>query len=316
MTVDSTQNHPRLPQANPNSPNSGSWIWQGFPIRYQVAGTQGPAIVLVHGFGASSYHWRKNLPELSRFGRVYAIDLIGFGSSAKPAPGLLPGQVEYSFETWGQQIADFCREVVGPAFLVGNSIGCIAAMQAAVYAPELTLGTVLINCSLRLLHDRKRATLPWYRRVGAPIAQKVLSFKPIGQLFFKQLAKRSVVRKILLQAYQHPEAVTDELVDLLLAPASDPGAVDVFLAFTRYSHGPLPEDLLAILPCPALLLWGTDDPWEPIAIAREELAHFPVVEDFIPLEGLGHCPQDEAPEVVNPILHDWILKKTAKKMSI
>ncbi len=321
MTANSKPQRPTQPLASATSEPAAStkvWTWQGFSIQYQTGGTQGAAIVLVHGFGASSYHWRKNLPELSKFSRVYAIDLIGFGGSAKPAPGpLKPAeQVEYSFETWGQQIADFCREVVGgPVFLAGNSIGCIAAMQAAVYAPDLVLGTVLINCSLRLLHDRKRATLPWYRRTGAPIVQKFLSIKPIGQFFFKQLAKPSVVRKILLQAYKYPEAVTDELVDLMLSPAYDPGAVDVFLAFTRYSQGPLPEDLLAVLPCPALLLWGTDDPWEPIAIARKELAHFPVVEDFISLEGLGHCPQDEAPEIVNPILQDWILKKVAQEPS-
>jgi pimeloyl-ACP methyl ester carboxylesterase len=160
-----------------------------------------------------------------------------------------------------------------------------------------------------LLHDRKRATLPWHRRSGAPIVQKILAFRLIGQLFFSQIAKPKVVRKILLQAYKRPEAVTDELVDMLMAPALDPGAVDVFLAFTRYSQGPLPEDLLPILPCPAIMLWGTDDPWEPIDLGRE-LAKFPQVEKFIPLEGLGHCPQDEAPEVVNPILIDWICQKT------
>jgi pimeloyl-ACP methyl ester carboxylesterase len=293
------------------------WSWQGFSIRYQVGGSQGPPVVLVHGFGASGHHWRKNLAALAEISRVYVIDLIGFGGSAKPAPGpLKPGeQVEYSFETWGQQIADFCREVVGePVFLVGNSIGCIAAMQAAVYAPEMVLSLALLNCSLRLLHDRKRITLPWYRRVTAPIAQKILSFRPLGQLFFNRLARPSVVRKILLQAYKNPQVVTDELVELLLIPARDPGAVEVFLAFTRYSQGPLPEDLLAMLSCPALLLWGTEDPWEPIALGRE-LARFPSVEAFIPLEGVGHCPQDEAPELVNPILRDWILKKTSEKLS-
>jgi len=315
MTADSKSSHPLRLTAKSSA---DTWNWKGFPIHYQFAGTQGPPVVLVHGFGASSGHWRKNIPGLAAIARVYAIDLIGFGASAKPAPGpFAPAEhVEYSFETWGQQIADFCREVVEePAFVVGNSIGCIAAMQAAVYAPQLVLSMALINCSLRLLHDRKRAGLPWYRRIGAPIVQKILTFKPIGKLFFNQLANPSTVRKILRQAYKHPEVVTDELVDLLLAPARDPGAVDVFLAFTRYSQGPLPEDLLAVLPCPALLLWGTDDPWEPIAIARQELSHFPVVEDFVPLEGLGHCPQDEAPEVVNPILKDWILKKSMEAFS-
>jgi pimeloyl-ACP methyl ester carboxylesterase len=280
-----------------------TWFWQGFPICYQTQGTKGPAVILVHGFGASWGHWRKNIPVLAENCRVYAIDLIGFGASAKPQPG---EKITYTLETWGQQIGDFCREVVGePAFLVGNSIGCIVAMQAAVINPDMFLGTALINCSLRLLHDRKRINLPWTKRLGAPILQRFLSIQAIGDFFFSQLAKPKTVKKILLQAYVNGETVTDELVDMLMTPAKDPGAAAVFLAFTAYSSGPLPEDLLPILPCPAIILWGTDDPWEPIKLGRE-LANFPQVQKFIALEGVGHCPQDEAPELVNPILQNWI----------
>ncbi|MDX2097025.1 MAG: alpha/beta fold hydrolase [Leptolyngbyaceae cyanobacterium bins.59] len=285
-------------------------IWNGFPIRYHTQGTEGPAIVLVHGFGASWGHWRKNIPVLAKIGRVYAIDLIGFGQSAKPPVGPLQhGQsIEYTFETWGQQIADFCREVIGgPAVLVGNSIGCIAVMQTAVDHPDVVTKLALLNCSLRLLHDRHRMQQPWYKRMGAPLLQQVLKQKWIGQQFFRQVARPDTVRKILLKAYARSEAVTDELVDLLLSAAQDEGAADVFLAFTGYSQGPLPEDLLAVLPCPAILLWGAADPWEPIALGRE-LANFPQVKQFIPLEGVGHCPQDEAPELVNPILQNWILQ--------
>ncbi|MBD2167830.1 alpha/beta fold hydrolase [Calothrix membranacea FACHB-236] len=284
-----------------------TWIWQEFSISYQSQGSAGPAVVMVHGFGASWWHWRQNIPVLAANCRVYAIDLIGFGGSAKPKPG---EEIAYTLENWGQQVADFCREVVGgPAFLVGNSIGCIVAMQAAVSNPEIALGVALLNCSLRLLHDRKRASLPWSRRFGAPLLQRVLSIKPIGEFFFNQVAKPKTVRKILLQAYANSEAVTDELVDILTAPASDPGAVAVFLAFTNYSTGPLPEELLPVLPCPAIIIWGTADPWEPIDLGRE-LANYPQVQKFIPLEGVGHCPQDEAPELVNPILLDWIRERS------
>ena len=279
-----------------------TWNWQGHNITYQQAGDTGAAVVLVHGFGASWGHWRKNLPVLGESCRCYAIDLIGFGGSDKPQPGI----VDYTFETWGQQLADFCREVVGsPAFLIGNSIGCIVVMQTAVDHPELALGVAALNCSIRLLHDRKRITLPWYRNYGSMVMQQVLGNRQIGNFFFKQIAKPKVVRKILLQAYRRPEAVTDELIDMLMQPSQDPGAVDVFLAFTRYSQGPLPEDLLPQLTCSTVLLWGTEDPWEPVAMGRE-LAKIPTVDEFIPLEGLGHCPQDEAPEVVNPILLNWI----------
>jgi pimeloyl-ACP methyl ester carboxylesterase len=299
---------------SPSPPSADSsiatqtWNWQGFPITYQTQGTQGPAVVLVHGFGASLGHWRKNLPVLAATCRVYALDLIGFGGSAKPTPGpLKPGkQVEYTFETWGQQIADFCKEVIGgPVFLVGNSIGCIAVMQAAVDHPEIVRAIAMLNCSLRLLHDRRRATQPWLKQVGAPLLQRILKNQWIGQTFFKQLAKPATVRKILLKAYSNAEAVTDELVDLLMAPAKDMGAAEVFLAFTGYSQGPLPEDLLEVLPCPAIILWGDKDPWEPIALGRE-FAKFPQIQRFIPLEGVGHCPQDEAPELVNSILQEWI----------
>jgi pimeloyl-ACP methyl ester carboxylesterase len=284
-----------------------TWIWQGFSICYQSQGSTGPAVIFVHGFGASWWHWRKNIPILAQNCRVYAIDLIGFGASAKPKPG---ENITYTFETWGQQVADFCREVVGgPAFLVGNSIGCIVAMQTAVSNPEIALGVALLNCSLRLLHDRKRGTLPWHRRLGAPLLQRILSFKPIGEFFFNQIAKPKTVRKALLQAYANSAMVTEELVDILTSPASDPGAAAVFLAFTSYSQGPLPEDLLPQLPCPAIILWGTADRWEPIELGRE-LANYPQVQKFIPLEGVGHCPQDEAPELVNPILQDWIWERT------
>lgn len=284
-----------------------TWTWRGHQIAYATCGEHGSAIVCVHGFGASSGHWRKNLAVWGESHRCYALDLIGFGGSAKPKPQT---EINYTFETWGEQIADFCEEVVGtPVFLVGNSIGCVAVMQAAVARSRICRGVININISLRLLHERKRQTLPWYRRLGAPIAQQLLSYPPLGRFFFNQLAKPKTVRNVLLQAYKRQEAVTDELIDILLTPARDEGAADVFVAFTSYSQGPLPEDLLPQLTCPVLILWGTDDPWEPIEQGKQ-FANYPTVEQFIPLPGLGHCPQDEAPEEVNPIVQQWIEEKT------
>ena len=290
-----------------------TWEWQGFTIGYQHAGTQNdeaPAVLLIHGFGASSIHWRKNIPEIATTCRVYAIDLLGYGKSAKPTPGQ---PLSYTFETWSQQVEDFCKQVIGePAFLIGNSIGCVVALQTAVDAPSQVRGVALLDCSLRLLHDRKRQTLPWYRSAPTPYIQKVLSYRPLIRFFFGQLARPKRVKSILRQAYGRKEKVTDELVSLLLEPAFDPGAVDVFLAFISYSQGPIPEDLLPQLSCPALIIWGKEDPWEPVEMARA-YGEYPTVEDFIELEGVGHCPQDEAPELVNPILMDWVAQKVAQK---
>ena len=76
------------------------WTWQGQTIRYTVAGI-GKPLLLIHGFGASIGHWRKNIPFLAEQGyRVFALDLLGFGDSAKPS-------LDYTLELWQQQIKDF-----------------------------------------------------------------------------------------------------------------------------------------------------------------------------------------------------------------
>ncbi|MFN4195824.1 MAG: alpha/beta fold hydrolase, partial [Thermosynechococcus sp.] len=75
---------------------SQTWHWQGYPILYRHQGMQGMPLLLIHGFGASSLHWRKNIPVLAAHHSVYAIDLLGFGGSAKPPPSAIP----YTFETW------------------------------------------------------------------------------------------------------------------------------------------------------------------------------------------------------------------------
>lgn len=283
------------------------WTWRGYGIGYCAAGLDQdldrrnnlPAIVLIHGFGASVGHWRKNIPVLAQSNRVYAIDLIGFGSSAQPKPSELP----YTFETWGRQIADFVQQVVGDrAILVGNSIGAVVAMQAAIYAPELIDKTVLINCSLRLLQEQNQLNMPWFKRVGVKAVQNILGVRAIAKIFFDQVRNPRAIRQILSQAYIDKSAITDELVEILLRPALNPNAVDVFMAFVRYSQGPRPEDLLAILPCDAIVLWGERDPWEPIGMGKASFTKFACVKEFIALPKAGHCPQDEVPDLVNPIL--------------
>lgn len=52
-------------------------------ITFCHAGESGSPILLVHGFGASAYHWRYNIPELAKRHRVFAVDLLGFGWSTK-----------------------------------------------------------------------------------------------------------------------------------------------------------------------------------------------------------------------------------------
>ena len=91
------------------------WEWEGHTIRYQMSGTEGPAMILVHGFGGNADHWRKNTPVLGRKGRVFAIDLLGYGYSSKPNPLTAPQNSVYNFETWARQLHAFIDQIIGEA---------------------------------------------------------------------------------------------------------------------------------------------------------------------------------------------------------
>lgn len=88
------------------------------PLQYKQSGDVGPALLLVHGFGAFWSHYRDNIHNIAEGGsRVWALTLLGFGESEKP-------NIVYTEVVWAKLLRDFIIEVVGePVHLVGNSIG-------------------------------------------------------------------------------------------------------------------------------------------------------------------------------------------------
>jgi|TARA_B100000683_G_scaffold205533_2_gene199199 pimeloyl-ACP methyl ester carboxylesterase len=208
----------------------------------------------------------------------------------------------YCFETWGAQICDFVDDVVGaPAFVACNSVGGVAGLQAAVDAPEKIKGVVLMNVSLRGLHVTKQ---PPFARPFIKALQRTLRETAVGKSFFGSVAKARTVKNILKEAYGDSSQVTDELVEAILTPGLRDGAAEVFLDFISYSGGPLPEELLPKCEVPVRMFWGEKDPWENIDEGRKLYASY--ADKFIPLPGVGHCPQDEAPELVNALLNEFI----------
>ncbi|KAF8041113.1 hypothetical protein BT93_B3131 [Corymbia citriodora subsp. variegata] len=240
------------------------WNWRGYSIRYQCCGDSGPALVLIHGFGANSDHWRKNIPVLGKSHRVYAIDLIGYGYSDKPNPRDFGDDLFYTFETWAAQINDFSVQVVkDKAFFICNSIGGVVGLQAAVMQPQICRGIIILNISLRMLHIKKQ---PWYGKPLIRSFQNLLRNTMLGKLFFNSVATPESVKGILCQCYHDTSQVTDELVQKILQPGLEPGAVDVFLEFICYSGGPLPEELLPQVKCPVLIAWETRIHGSPLSL--------------------------------------------------
>ncbi|KAH1044388.1 hypothetical protein GYH30_025920 [Glycine max] len=143
------------------------WKWKGFLIQYSVAGEDGPAILLVHGFGAFWEHYRDNIHGLAESGnRVWAITILGFGKSEKP-------NVVYTELLWAELLRDFIVDIVGePVHLVGNSIGgYLVAILARIWS-DLIKSIVLINSAgnviprysfipLSTIQDRQTSGASW-----------------------------------------------------------------------------------------------------------------------------------------------------------
>lgn len=276
-----------------------TWNWKGYTIAYTVMGSGRP-LLLLHGFGASLGHWRKNIPVLAAAGyRVFAIDLLGFGGSDKPA-------LDYTLELWQEQLYDFwTAHIEEPTVFVGNSIGGLLCLMMLANHPELAMGGVLLNCAGGLNHRPDELNLPLRLVMG--MFTRLVRSPLVGGFIFNQIRQKHRIRETLFQVYRDRGAVTDELIDLIYTPSSDPGAQQVFASVLTAPPGPAPADLLPNIRVPLLVLWGEADPWTPISVAKiyQELAsHSPV--KFFPIPNTGHCPHDENPEAVNQLMLEWL----------
>lgn len=276
------------------------WSWQGHKIRYTVAG-EGKPLLLIHGFGASIGHWKKNIPVLAEAGyQVFALDLLGFGGSDK-AP------LDYTLELWQEQIKDFWSEHINePTVFVGNSIGALLALMLVTNHPEISAGGVLINCAGGLNH-RPGDLNPVLGSVMG-VFTKLISSPATGNFIFNNIRRKSQIRRTLYQVYRDRNAVTDELVEMLYQPSCDFGAQKVFASVLTAPAGKSPSELLNNLDRPLLILWGEKDPWTPVAGAKiyQELANTNPDVQFQIIPDAGHCPHDENPEAVNPKIIDWL----------
>src|SRR5258708_5172713 len=113
---------------------------------YLEAG-EGEALVLVHGGGAGADargNWEGCIPEYAKHFHVIAVDMIGFGASAKPDPA----NYNYGQSPRNQHLIDFIEQVVGgPAHLIGNSMGGATALGVAIRRPDMVRKLVLMGAA-------------------------------------------------------------------------------------------------------------------------------------------------------------------------
>jgi pimeloyl-ACP methyl ester carboxylesterase len=289
-----------------NIETSAYWTWREQKIYYVHAGDNltSPPLLLIHGFGASTDHWAKNIAELSRDFEVWAIDLLGFGRSAKP-------DWQYGGDLWQEQLHDFIKEIIKrPTVLAGNSIGGYACLTVAAAYPDSVAGVILLNSAgaftdTNPLGARKISPSQKFLRDQS---QNLLKQSWAVNLLFQFVKQRSQIRKTLLKVYVNKSAVTDELIANIQRPANDKGAIDVFRSVFSSPQGKKVDELLQTMNSPLLAIWGEADPWmSPQVRGAKFREYYPALtEHYI---NSGHCPHDDSPELVNSIIRDWLGKK-------
>lgn len=290
--------------------NQRDWVWRGWQTRYTYIRAQNPdknnraslPLMLLHGFGASIGHWRHNLEILGDRHTVYALDMLGFGASEKAA-------ANYSVDLWVEQAYDFWKVFIRkPVILVGNSIGSLISVAAAAKYPEMVEGAVMMN--LPDPNIEKEAIPVFLYPLVATIKNFVanpLLIKPV----FYLLRRPNILRRAAIFAYANPEAVSDELIDILAKPPQDKGSARALTALVRsqnnLGYSPDVKKILSNLTIPMLLIWGDKDRIIPPALATK-FARYNENLQLLTLENVGHCPHDECPEQVNQAILDWIDK--------
>lgn len=281
------------------------WVWRGWQTRYTYIRPTQPThkttpLILLHGFGTSIGHWRQNLAVLSEYHTVYALDMLGFGASEK-AP------VSYKVSLWVEQVYDFWLAFIRqPVVLVGNSIGSLISLAAAAAHPDMVQGLVMLSLPDPSMREEM---IPAFLRPAIATLENLIASPLLIKTLFQVVRRPSVVRRWAGIAYANSEAVTDELVDILVGPAQDRGSAQAFCAIlkamTSTQFGPSVKAVLPTLKIPMLLIWGQKDRMVPPTLARQFTGYSPNLQLLV-LDDAGHCPHDECPEEVNQAVLDWI----------
>jgi len=289
----------------------GQWQWHEHRCHWRVLGDRShPALVLIHGFGAASGHWRHNAADLAAAGWcVYAIDLVGFGASSQPGHRR---DRPLDNRLWARQLQGFLEQVVqGPAVLVGNSLGSLVAITCAVFFPVWVHGVVAAPLpDPTLLMPQRRRRRPWRRQAKRQLVVVLWRLLPL-ELLVPLIARTPLLDLGLRSAYSDQRAVDRELRRLIARPALRPRAARALRAMSigmaLRPHGATAAVLLEQMRQPLLVLWGSHDRLVPPQISERLHRHKSDLELQL-LPQLGHCPHDEKPELFNRHVLGWLAR--------
>ncbi|MDB4958722.1 MAG: hypothetical protein JWO36_6291 [Myxococcales bacterium] len=259
----------------PGAPADAKFVdVDGTHVHYRELGT-GPAVVLVHGFGASLDSWAGVAPRLAEHHRVIAIDLKGFGWTSRPEGDYSPAA--QAKLVWG--VLD--KLGVTDVAIVGHSWGSSVALSMAVAHPDRTRRVALYDAYV--YDEQVPSFFRWAQKSG------------VGEILFGLFYKERFEDRAPL-AFTDERWVSQARIDHIEGEIARPGTTAAALASARGHHFAALHAALATFDKPVLLLWGADDQVTPVSFGHRlvnELAnarltvyphcgHLPMVEARVP----------------------------------
>ncbi len=246
-----------------------------------------PAVVMLHGFGASLHTWDDWAALLESDVRIIRIDLPGFGLTGPDPTG------DYTdVRSIAVLLALLDRLGVQRATFIGNSMGGRIAWAFAAAHPDRVAKLVLVSPD-----GFAGPGVEYGKPQEVPALMQVLPYT----------LPRSMLRANLAIAYADQGRLTDATVQRTYDMMVAPGVRSAIVARMRQLVLPDPVPLLRRLAMPTLLLWGDKDGMIPVSNAQDYLAALPNA-SLVVVPGIGHVPQEEAPrETITP-LRDFLAR--------
>jgi pimeloyl-ACP methyl ester carboxylesterase len=251
---------------------------------------EAPAVVLIHGFGTSSFLWRRLIPMFSPWMRVIAPDLLGAGDSDKPR------DVDLRISAHRDLLREALRElgvdrcaVIGHAH--GGGVAQLLAVEGGVDALCLVDSIAFDAWPSPAVRDLQRSV----DRAG-PVVPDVW----IRTMFDLGMAHRDRLHE-------------PDLEEFLRVYRGEP-AVAAFVHAARAVDGSgleAIESRLSELDIPALILWGEEDAFLGVGVA-ERLGEVLPRAAVAVLPGCGHFLLEDAPDTVAPLIFQWLRSQYLK----
>lgn len=288
----------RAATASPQ-PRESSFQYRGISIHYEERG-RGLPLILLHGYGASTYSWRHVLPYFSKSYRVIAIDLKGFGLSDKPTDS------DYSVLEQSRMVNEFIRvRRLENVVLAGHSLGGAVSLLACLTQSDQGGHPI----SKLILID------PASYKQDLPLFISILTVPIINELSLSLTSSNFKSRMILRKAFFDPSKITEEMVTTYGANLSLPGASQALIQTAKQM---VPSNLEEIserykrIDIPVLLIWGENDEIVPLEVGRKLAGNIPNSK-LVVVPNCGHVPQEECPSQAMEAMETFLSDRTGAR---